>query len=113
MSMDFLKAMGRAVVCAFFLVTACWSDSLTLRDGRHLEGKYVGGSSEVIAFVTNGAVQYFPVTDVLAVVFGNPGVDRNGIQQNSFRNQRAHAHHLRRAHLGSSLTDLATASRTP
>lgn len=93
MTVDFLKWLGRVVLCAFFLVSLCWSDSLTLRDGRHLEGKYVGGSSDVIGFLTNGAVQYYPITDVLAVVFGNPGVDSpiGGVQQNSYRNKPTHA----------------------
>jgi hypothetical protein len=93
MTVDFLKRLGLALVCAFLLVSPCWSDSLTLRDGRHLEGKYVGGSSDVIAFITNGAVQYYPVTDVLAVVFGSPGVDSpiGGVQQNSYRNKARHA----------------------
>jgi hypothetical protein len=93
MTVDFLKRLGLAIVCAFFLLSLCWSDSLTLRDGRHLEGKYVGGSSDVVGFVTNGAVQYYPITDVLAVVFGNPGVDSpiGGIQQNSLRNRPTRA----------------------
>src|SRR5437763_12845642 len=93
MTVDFLKRLGLAIVCAFFLVSLCWSDSLTLRDGRHLEGKYLGGSSDVIGFVTNGAVQYYPVTDVLAVVFGNPGVDSpiGALQQNSYRNEPTRA----------------------
>src|SRR5581483_8158120 len=77
----------KLAICVLFIVSLCWSDSLTLRDGRHIEGKYVGGSAAVIGFVTNGAVQYFPVTDVMTAVFGEPGVDSplGTIQQNSYR----------------------------
>jgi hypothetical protein len=47
------------------------ADSLQLHDGRHFDGHYVGGTESVIAFLTEGSVQYFPTGDVLLVVFGN------------------------------------------
>jgi hypothetical protein len=50
--------------------TVAWGDSLQLHDGRHFEGHYVGGTESVVAFLTQGSVQYFPVRDVLLVVFG-------------------------------------------
>lgn len=76
---------GTALV--LLMLSLSWSDSLTLRDGRHIDGKYIGGSSAVIGFVTNGAVQYFPVADVMAVVFGDSGVDSplGTLQPNSLR----------------------------
>lgn len=50
--------------------TVAWGDSLQLHDGRHFEGHYVGGTESVVAFLTQGSVQYFPVRDVLLVAFG-------------------------------------------
>jgi hypothetical protein len=56
---------------AIGLGSRAWGDSLQLHDGRHFDGQYVGGTESVVAFLTQGSVQYFPVTDVMLVAFGN------------------------------------------
>jgi hypothetical protein len=53
------------------LAQFAWGDSLQLRDGRHFDGKYVGGTDSVVAFFTQGSIDYFPVHEVLLVVFGD------------------------------------------
>ena len=71
--MTFLKGKFRYILIATLVVIAtslAWSDSLQLRDGRHFDGQYVGGTQSTVAFFTNGSVQYFGVQDVLLVVFG-------------------------------------------
>src|SRR5215470_8239613 len=35
------------------------SDSLELRNGRHLQGRYMGGTATVIGFMTGPAIEYF------------------------------------------------------
>jgi hypothetical protein len=72
------------VIC---LVAACCSlasaDSLQLRNGRHLQGKYVGGSTTMVGFMTSGAVEYFQTSDVLALMFdSNVDPALNGLQPN-------------------------------
>lgn len=47
------------------------ADSIELRDGRHLHGTYAGGTKSMIVFITAGAVQYYPVRDVLMLTFGD------------------------------------------
>lgn len=47
------------------------ADSIELRDGRHLHGKYAGGTESMIVFIAEGDVQYYPVRDVLMLTFGN------------------------------------------
>ncbi len=64
------KAWIFALGVLFAASTVAWGDSLQLHDGRHFEGHYVGGTESVVAFLTQGSVQYFPVRDVLLVVFG-------------------------------------------
>lgn len=64
-----LRWMFLAVVMVF-ATSFAWSDSLQLRDGRHFDGQYVGGTQSTVAFFTDGSVQYFNVQDVLLVVFG-------------------------------------------
>ena len=66
-----------AFLSTFFLISAitAYSDSLELRDGRHLRGKYVGGTSTDISFMTDGVVQRIAVSDVLLLVFGDTNVE--------------------------------------
>jgi hypothetical protein len=64
------KVSCSAWTALILLTTFAWSDSVQLRDGRHFDGKYVGGTESVVAFFTQGSIQYFPVHDILLVVFG-------------------------------------------
>jgi hypothetical protein len=72
---------------SFILVIAVCSslaaaDSIQLRNGRHLQGKYIGGSTTVIGFMTSGAIEYFPTSDVLALMFDSADIPLNGLQPN-------------------------------
>jgi hypothetical protein len=58
------------------------ADSLQLRNGRHLQGKYIGGTSTAIGFMTGTSVEYFATTDILALMFENAtDSSLGGIQQ--------------------------------
>lgn len=68
------------LLCAGFLS----ADSLELRSGRHLQGKYIGGTTTTIGFMTSGAVEYFSTGDVLALIFdNNSDTSMNGVQPNA------------------------------
>src|SRR5258706_5264053 len=58
----------RIVLAALFCAMAR-ADSIQLRDGRHLQGKYLGGTTTAVEFMTDTAIEYFPVSDVLVLVF--------------------------------------------
>ena len=60
-----------ALTIGIGLGSSAWADSLQLHDGRHFDGQYVGGTESVVAFLTQGSVQYFPVADVMLVAFGS------------------------------------------
>jgi len=62
-----IKLMVMIVVCTGLAT----SDSLELQNGRHLQGRYVGGTATMIGFVTGTAIQYFATSDVLALIFDN------------------------------------------
>jgi hypothetical protein len=47
------------------------ADSIQLRDGRHLQGKYLGGTTTAVEFMTDTAIEYFPISNVLVLVFDN------------------------------------------
>jgi hypothetical protein len=52
---------------AFALVTH--ADTLELKDGRVLQGKYLGGTQAVLRFEVNGQVQTFSTNDIVALTF--------------------------------------------
>jgi hypothetical protein len=60
-----------ALTIGIGLGSSARGDSLHRHDGRHFDGQYVGGTESVVAFLTLGSVQYFPVADVTLVAFGN------------------------------------------
>src|SRR2546427_11340373 len=72
-----MKSVNRflmAVALGLFVVGAAAADTLELRDGRALKGKYLGGTQAVLRFEINGEVQTFNTTDALALTFtGNAG----------------------------------------
>src|SRR5713226_3401713 len=45
------------------------TDTLELKDGRVLQGRYLGGTQAVLRFEVNGDVQTFPTTDIVALTF--------------------------------------------
>src|SRR6266446_8444142 len=58
-----------AVVLGLFFVGAAGADTLELKDGRVLKGKYLGGTQAVLRFEINGEVQTFNTTDAVALTF--------------------------------------------
>lgn len=56
-------------------VAAASADTLELRDGRVLQGRYLGGTQAVLRFEVNGNIEAYNVTEVVALTFtrGNSG----------------------------------------
>jgi hypothetical protein len=73
-----MKSLGRILATAalvLLLVAAAAADTLELKDGRVLQGRYLGGTQAVLRFEANGDVQTFNVTEVVALTFtGNSGM---------------------------------------
>jgi hypothetical protein len=72
-----MNGRGRTMVAValglFFAGTAA-ADTLELKDGRVLQGRYLGGTLAVLRFEINGEVQTFNVGDAVALTFtGNSG----------------------------------------
>ncbi len=49
-----------------------FADTLEMKDGRLLEGTYVGGTQTSLRFQADGKVQVIPVKDILALTFSAP-----------------------------------------
>jgi hypothetical protein len=54
-------------------VGAAVADTLELKDGRVLQGRYLGGTQAVVRFELDGNVQAFSVNDVVALTFTHGG----------------------------------------
>jgi hypothetical protein len=69
--MKLLRFFGSVLWCLAICASLAGADSLQLRNGRHLQGKYIGGTSTAIGFMSGPSVEYFATADVLAIMFDN------------------------------------------
>src|SRR5437879_546028 len=61
------------IALGLFMAGAATADTLELKDGRVLKGKYLGGTQAVLRFEINGEVQTFNTTDIVALTFTGSG----------------------------------------
>ena len=66
------KVMATAAVILVFAALG-FADTLELKDGRVLQGRYLGGTQAVLRFEVNGDVQTFPTNDIVALTFTRVG----------------------------------------
>ena len=67
-----MKRWSRILLVAglsFALAGIAAADTLELKDGRVLQGKYLGGTQAVMRFEINGQVQTFSTNDIVALTF--------------------------------------------
>jgi len=60
-----------AAALGLLVVSAAAADTLELKDGRVLQGRFLGGTQALVRFSVNGEVQTFNVTEVVALTFTN------------------------------------------
>src|SRR5438874_486768 len=65
---NFSRLMVMAGVALVFAGLG-FADTLELKDGRVLQGKYLGGTQAVLRFEVNGDIQTFPTNDIVALTF--------------------------------------------
>ena len=72
--MSNVKKYLAAIALALFSVSAAAADTLELKSGKVVQGKYLGGTQAVLRFEVNGEVQTFSTNDIVALTFtGNSG----------------------------------------
>jgi hypothetical protein len=67
-----MKSQGRmiaTVLLGLLFASGAFADTLELKDGRVLHGRYLGGTQAVLRFEVNGEVQTFNVNDAVALTF--------------------------------------------
>src|SRR5580704_87313 len=71
----FARSIAAAALGLLFAGGAV-ADTLELKDGRVLQGRFLGGTQALMRFSVNGEVQTFNVTEIVALTFtsdyGNP-----------------------------------------
>ena len=86
--MKVLRFLGKMGCCIAVCALLASADSIQLRDGRHLQGKYIGGTSTAIGFMTGGTLEYFATSDVLVLIFDNTNdAPLSGLQPNPMKRQ--------------------------
>jgi hypothetical protein len=66
----FTRSMAAAALALLFSGAAL-ADTLELKDGRVIQGRFLGGTQALMRFSVNGEVQTFNVTEIVALTFTN------------------------------------------
>src|SRR5882672_8198995 len=86
----------KLICCLAICAGLARADSIQLRNGRHLQGKYIGGTTSSIGFMTAGAVEYFATSDVLVLIFENNDSPLSGLQPNPMKGKSVAQPRVRR-----------------
>jgi hypothetical protein len=73
----FARSIGVAALALLFASGAV-ADTLELKDGRVLQGRFLGGTQALMRFSVNGEVQTFNVTEIVALTFTNNYASADG-----------------------------------
>lgn len=68
---NLLAKIVSCMAVAALLAGAAWADTLELKDGRVIQGKYLGGTQLNIRFKVKDEIKLFPAADVLTITFGD------------------------------------------
>ena len=71
------QRLASASVLGLLLAGAALADTLELKDGRVLQGRFLGGTQAVLRFEWNGEVRTFSVNDIVALTFTTVYHDQN------------------------------------
>ena len=68
-----LKRFFAAIAAALLFVSMAAADTLELKSGRVVQGRYLGGTAAILRFEVNGEIQTFSTNDVVALTFTGRG----------------------------------------
>lgn len=68
-----VKRLLAALAVGLFFVGVAAADTLELKSGKVIQGKYLGGTQHVLRFEVNGEVQTFSTNDIVALTFTGRG----------------------------------------
>jgi len=59
-----------AIVVVCFLAPLLHADSIKFKNGRTLQGKYLGGTDSQVTFYTNNQLKHYAISDIESITFG-------------------------------------------
>jgi len=68
-----VKRFLAAIAVALFFASVAAADTLELKNGKVMQGRYLGGTAAVLRFEVNGEVQTFSTNDIVALTFTGRG----------------------------------------
>jgi hypothetical protein len=68
---SFTRSIAGAALGLLFFAGAAAADTLELKDGSVIQGRYLGGTQALVRFSVNGEVRTYNVTEVVALTFTN------------------------------------------
>ena len=63
------KRFFAAIAVGLFFIGVAAADTLELKSGKVVQGKYLGGTQRLLRFEVNGEVQTFSTSDIVALTF--------------------------------------------
>jgi hypothetical protein len=67
----FLRSLAMAGLGLAFVAGVVAADTLELKDGSVVQGRFLGGTQALVRFSVNGQVQTYNVTEIVALTFTN------------------------------------------
>lgn len=67
------RILTLALLAILVLALSAAADTLELKDGRLVKGKYLRGTPANIHFLVDGKVKIYPIAEISALVFGDEG----------------------------------------
>src|SRR5262249_44083938 len=78
--------LNRSLVIAIcFLTSAAWADSLELKNGSLINGKFMGGTESEISFRVGLSVQKYDLADIASVKFDSGTAGEAAVRPFSLR----------------------------
>lgn len=68
-----VKRFIATIAVGLFFVSVAAADTLELKSGKVVQGRYLGGTAAVLRFEVNGEVQTFSTNDIVALTFTGRG----------------------------------------
>ena len=68
---------------ALCVASVAWADSLELRNGSLIKGKFVGGTDSYISFQVGSSIQKYNIADVVSLKFDFEPTENDGLKRRS------------------------------
>jgi hypothetical protein len=63
----------RTTACVILVCSACFADTLVLKNGNRVDGTYVGGDARTVRMTVGDRVENFQITEITSIQFGTGG----------------------------------------